>query len=55
MTFSRRDFFRQSSIGMGNLALAHLLARDGFAVNDPLAPRKAHFEGKAKNVIFLFM
>ncbi|MCC6589556.1 MAG: DUF1501 domain-containing protein [Bryobacterales bacterium] len=55
MKFSRRDFFRQSSIGMGNLALAHLLARDGYAVNDPLAPRKAHFEGKAKNVIFLFM
>ena len=29
MAFSRRDFFRQTSIGMGNLALAHLLARFG--------------------------
>lgn len=39
------------------MALGSLLARDsraGTAVN-PLAPKEAHFPGKAKNVIFLFM
>ncbi|MFN7925547.1 MAG: DUF1501 domain-containing protein [Bryobacteraceae bacterium] len=50
----RRDFFRNISFGLGNIALAHLLEQDGYAASDPLAPRKAHFEGKAKNVIFMF-
>ncbi len=47
---TRRDFLLRSSFGLGSIALADLLAAD-----DPLAPKKAHFEGKAKNVIFLFM
>ncbi|MBI3667804.1 MAG: DUF1501 domain-containing protein [Acidobacteria bacterium] len=37
-------------------ALAHLLSLEGYAsAVDPLAPRKPHFPGKAKSVIFLFM
>src|SRR5262249_45617106 len=52
---TRRDFFRQASIGMGSMALAHLLAADGQAATDPLEPRAPQFSAKAKNVIFLFM
>ena len=47
----RRDFFRCCAGGVGMMALADLLA----AELDPLAPRKPHFPGKARNVIFLFM
>lgn len=47
----RRDFFRRCAGGVGMMALADLLR----ASDDPLAARKAHFPGKAKNVIFLFM
>ncbi len=53
---SRRDFIRRCTGGIGAAALAHLLESEGIAaVTDPLAPRKPHFPGKAKNVIFLFM
>ncbi len=54
---SRRSFFRTCGLGLETAALAHLLATDGQAASrtDPLAPRKPHFPGKAKNVIFLFM
>src|SRR5438034_7050238 len=52
---TRRDFFRQASIGMGSMALAHLLAQDGRAATDPLEPRAPLFPAKAKNVIFLYM
>ena len=58
---TRRHFFSQCGIGLGQIALASLLA-DGriFAANtpdlvNPLAPRKSHFESKIKSVIFLFM
>ncbi len=55
---SRRDFFRQST-GLGTMALAHLLALEGRTADmprtDPLAPKPAHFPGKAKAVILLFM
>lgn len=49
---SRRSFLRSVGAGIGTLALADLLHAD--AIN-PLAPRKPHFPGKAKSVIFLFM
>ena len=54
---TRRSFFRECAGGVGMVALAQLLARDGMAAGDlnPLAPRKPHFPAKAKNVIFLFM
>ncbi|MEI7686923.1 MAG: DUF1501 domain-containing protein, partial [Planctomycetota bacterium] len=52
---SRRDFLRRAGGGFGGLALASLLARgDAPAPRNPLAPRPAHFAGKAKNVIWIF-
>ena len=54
---SRRNFFRRCAGGLGTVALADLMAQEGRSAEmaDPLAPRKTHFPGKAKNVIFLFM
>ena len=43
---------------MGALALHHLMAEAGVAATgsgDPLAPKKPHFDGKIKRVIYLFM
>jgi uncharacterized protein (DUF1501 family) len=50
---SRRSFLSSVAGGLGTIALGDLL--NGAAPPDPLAPKKAHFGGKAKNVIFLFM
>jgi hypothetical protein len=54
---SRRSFFRQYAGGVGMMGLANLLAQEGRTapVDDPLVPKRPHFPGKAKNVIFLFM
>ncbi|AWM39306.1 hypothetical protein GobsT_23910 [Gemmata obscuriglobus] len=57
---SRRHFFRDCGYGVGKVALASLLcgragAAERPAANDPLAPKKPHFAGKAKAVIHLFM
>src|SRR5690242_6065912 len=61
---TRRHCFKQSSYGMGLLALSALLSESLFADPaqaaephsvDPLAPRPSHFPAKAKNIIFLFM
>jgi hypothetical protein len=58
---TRRHFFRECGVGLGAMALAHLLgghARTSTrpaAIRNPLAPRQPHFEPKAKAVIFLFM
>ncbi|HMY70639.1 MAG TPA: DUF1501 domain-containing protein [Blastocatellia bacterium] len=54
---SRRWFIEQCGVGMGALALNHLLSSDGYAqqAQNPLAPKKPHFAPKAKNVIYLFM
>ncbi|MBY0458669.1 MAG: DUF1501 domain-containing protein [Gemmataceae bacterium] len=57
---TRRHFFRDCGVGVGAMALSSLLARDASAAptkerNDPLVPKKPHFEPKAKAVIFLFM
>jgi hypothetical protein len=55
---TRRAFFRDCAGGIGTVALAQLLARDGYSATaspNPLAPRPPHFPAKAKNVIFLFM
>lgn len=53
---SRRAVLR--SIVAGSLTfpgiLSQLLAEDAKRVNDPLAPKKPHFEPKASRVIFLF-
>ena len=54
--FSRRAFLADAFGGFGGLALASLLGDDARAAPaDPLAPKKPHFEPKAKSVIFLFM
>jgi len=58
----RRNFLRQAGGGFGAIALASLLARDqssiagaAEAADRPLAPKAAHFEPRAKRVIYLFM
>ena len=56
----RRCFLERSAYGIGGMALADLLAREGHAAGkvprqDPLAPGRPHFAPRAKNVIFLFM
>ncbi|MBL8168492.1 MAG: DUF1501 domain-containing protein [Acidobacteria bacterium] len=53
---SRRWFIEQCGVGLGALALNHLLAGEAYAqAQNPLAPKKPHFAPKIKNVIFLFM
>lgn len=55
---TRRHFFRDCGVGVGAMALGSLLSRDARAAkerNDPLAPKKPHFDAKAKAVIYLFM
>ncbi len=57
---TRRDFFRNCAGGIGTVALASLLERDGYGANvapstNPLAPKTPMFAPKAKNVIFMFM
>jgi hypothetical protein len=58
---ARRWFFQQCGVGLGALALNHLVGQAGYAApdtsnaDDPLAPRRPHFPARAKNVIFLFM
>ncbi|GIU77873.1 MAG: sulfatase [Bryobacteraceae bacterium] len=53
----RRRFLKEVACGIGMMGLADLLAADGRTADtaNPLAPRKPHFPGKAKNVIFMFM
>jgi Protein of unknown function (DUF1501) len=50
---TRRRFAR----GLGGIALASLLARDGWGSSEPWRPPegKAHFQPRAKSVIWLFM
>src|SRR5439155_1529481 len=60
---TRREFLFQAGGGFGALALSWLLRRDGYAAAgpaagrsvNPLAARPAHFDAKAKSVIFMFM
>lgn len=56
---SRRQFLRNWGYGLGAFALADLLGGEAQGANsaplNPLAPKKPHFPGKAKSVIFLFM
>jgi hypothetical protein len=52
---SRRWFLEQCGVGLGALAMNHLLEHSGYAQTNPLAPKKPHFAAKARNVIYLFM
>ncbi len=51
---SRRWFLQQCGIGLGAIALHDLLPSSAKAA-EPLAPKRPHFEPRAKRVIFLFM
>ncbi len=58
---TRRAFLRDAALGLGSLALTHLLAGDGLLASgspagpggDDLSPRRGHFEPRAKSVIML--
>jgi len=67
---TRRHFFGQCQVGVGAAALAAMLARDARAADpakpqaipaaipgtvNPMLPRKSHFNGKAKSIIYLHM
>src|SRR5215831_1579743 len=61
---SRRELLRRSGMGLGMLGLAGVLleeqTRGALAPRSPsdivpLAPKKPHFPGKAKQVVHLFM
>lgn len=57
---TRRHFFQDCAFGVGKIALASLLTEGGLAsaqprVVNPLAPKRPHFTGRAKNVIYMFM
>ena len=57
---TRRNWLARCGLGAGTLALADLLHRNGLLAADngvslnPLAPKPAHFPGKAKAVIWIF-
>src|SRR5687767_12953903 len=56
-SLQRRAFLYESAVGIGSMALASLLQRDGYASEpsvNPLRARPGHFPAKAKSVIFLF-
>jgi hypothetical protein len=50
---SRRELLCRAGGGFGALALAQLLQAD--ETRDPLAPRRPHFQAKAKAVIWIFI
>lgn len=52
---SRRWFMRDCGIGLGGIALNHLLTQEASASSNLLAPRVAGHAATAKRVIFLFM
>lgn len=58
--FSRRDLLRRSGLGLASLGLCGLLAESDrvhaeSVVANPLAPKPAHFPGRAKRVIHFFL
>ena len=58
LELTRRHFLVDCPIGLGAIALWHLLRQDGYAATtatNPLAPRAAHFAPRARAVIYLFM
>ncbi|MGC8668910.1 MAG: DUF1501 domain-containing protein [Chthonomonadales bacterium] len=55
---TRRHFFKQSTYGIAQIALAAMLDERLLAApapQNPLAPKRPHFAPKAKSIIFLFM
>jgi len=58
-TRTRREFIQDAFCGFGSIALASMLHQQQLRADDgvinPLAPKPAHLNPKAKSVIFLFM
>ena len=58
-TRTRREFIQDAFCGFGSIALASMLSQQQLRADDgvinPLAPKLAHLNPKAKSVIFLFM
>src|SRR5436190_7452114 len=57
---TRRHFFRQCGVGVGQIALAHLMSGGRLlagpaASSSPMDPKPTHFPAKVKSVIYLFM
>src|SRR5262245_22901363 len=57
-SISRRAFLARTGWGLGGIALASLLAENGYSAatkvaDDPLAPKQPHFPARAKAVIYL--
>ncbi len=52
---SRRSFLKRSGMGVGTLALSDLLCREDHAAGSSKDLRGAHFPGKAKHVIHVFL
>ena len=55
MLKTRRHFFRDCQMGIGAMALSSLLSDETKGSVSPLSTREAHFQPKAKHVIFLHM
>lgn len=63
---ARREFLRDTTFGLGGMALASLLKRDGLLADEhspirpqfdpaaPLAPRSSHFPARATRVLMIF-
>jgi hypothetical protein len=58
-SFTRRHFLGKSACGLGAIALGSLLKHTAWASAplppEPLAPRQAHFAGRARRVIYLHL
>jgi uncharacterized protein (DUF1501 family) len=54
---TRRHFLRESTAGLGGMALASLLAKESAAAPqvNPLSPKPPHYQPKVKRVIYLHM
>ena len=52
---SRRSFLNRFGMGLGSIALADLMQRDGLAANDHGVLGKPHLPATAKRIIYLFM
>ena len=55
---TRRHFLAGSGISLGSIALGQMLSENSMASGtpaNPLAPKKPHFKGKAKRVIYIHL
>ena len=62
LNITRRHFLRDCHVGLGGIALATMAPHRGQAdepaaraQDNPLVPRRPHFAGRAKNIIYLHM